>query len=76
MEYKIDTVTYLDEVSDTVFYVWKAVVGSLPSQERWRVIKYSTTDWVMKQEYACKPNGEATAEPLFKWDDRLSLTYA
>ena len=37
------TVTYLDEVSDTVFYVGKAVINSLPSEERWRVIKYSIT---------------------------------
>lgn len=68
------TVTYLDEVSDTVFYVGKAVINSLPSEERWRIIKYSTTSWVMKQEYACKDN-EPTAENYFKWDDRLSLIY-
>lgn len=67
-------VTYLDEVSDTVFYVGKASINSATSDERWRIVRYSTVDWVMKQEYAMK-NGEPSSEPVFKWDDRLSLQY-
>lgn len=60
--------TRLDEVSSTVFYVGKAVAGSLESEAKWQIARYTQTGNVLKSEYASS---------LFDkiWNDRLTLTY-
>lgn len=60
----------LDEVSDTLFYVGKAVVGSLDSEAKWQVVRYTTTGVVLKAEYS---NGAEAFNQI--WNNRTSLTY-
>ena len=60
----------LDEVSDTLFYVGKALVGSLDSEAKWQIVKYSTTGVILKSEYS---NGAEAFNQI--WNNRLTLTY-
>lgn len=61
----------LDEVSDTLFYVGKADVGTLDSASSWQIARFTTTSGVLKGEYA---NGSVAFDQ--KWNDRLTLTYS
>lgn len=60
----------LDEVSDTLFYVGKALVGSLDSESKWQIVRYSTTGVILKAEYT---NGLESFNQI--WNNRTSLTY-
>lgn len=60
----------LDEISDTLFYVGYALIGSLDSEAKWLIIKYTTTGVVLKSEYA---NGVEAFNQV--WNDRTTLTY-
>lgn len=60
----------LDEVSDTLFYVGKALVGSLDSEAKWQIVRYTTTDSILKAEYANGTEGFTSV-----WNNRTSLTY-
>jgi hypothetical protein len=60
----------LDQVSDTLFYVGKALIGSLDSQDLWQIVRYTTTGSVLKSEYA---NGSEEFNRV--WNNRTTLTY-
>jgi hypothetical protein len=60
----------LDQVSDNLFYVGKALIGSLDSQDLWQIVRYTTTGTILKSEYA---NGSEEFNRV--WDDRATLTY-
>jgi hypothetical protein len=60
----------LDEVSDTLFYVGKAVVGSVDANAVWQIVRYTTTGVILKSEYA---NGAEAFNQI--WNDRATLTY-
>lgn len=60
----------LDEVSDTLFYVGKAAVGSVDADAAWQVVRYTTPGVVLKAEYANGSDGFTNV-----WDNRATLTY-
>ena len=60
----------LDEVSDTLFYVGKALIGASESNSVWQVVRYTTTGVILKSEYA---NGNEAFDQV--WNDRATLTY-
>jgi hypothetical protein len=60
----------LDEVSDTLFYVGKAVVGSVDANAVWQIVRYTQTGVILKSEYA---NGAEAFNQI--WNNRTSLTY-
>lgn len=60
----------LDEVSDTLFYVGKALIGSIDSDSTWQIIRYTTIGSILKSEYA---NGAENFNSV--WNDRATLTY-
>jgi hypothetical protein len=60
----------LDQVSDTLFYVGKAVVGSVDANAVWQIVRYTTTGVILKSEYA---NGAEAFNQV--WNDRTTLTY-
>ena len=60
----------LDEVSDTLFYVGKALIGSVDSDSTWQIVRYTTTGSILKSEYA---NGSEEFNRV--WNDRATLTY-
>jgi hypothetical protein len=60
----------LDEVSDTLFYVGKAVVGSVDANAVWQIVRYTQTGVILKSEYA---NGAEAFNQI--WNDRTTLTY-
>jgi hypothetical protein len=60
----------LDQVSDTLFYVGKALIGSLDSQDLWQIVRYTQTGSILKSEYA---NGDETFNQV--WNNRTTLTY-
>jgi hypothetical protein len=60
----------LDEVSDTLFYVGKAVVGSVDANAVWQIVRYTQTGVILKSEYA---NGAEAFNQI--WNDRATLTY-
>jgi hypothetical protein len=60
----------LDEVSDTLFYVGKALIGKVDSDANWLIIRYTTVGNVLMSEYA---NGSEAFDQV--WDDRATLTY-
>lgn len=67
----LEPITYtsrLDEVSDSLFYVGKAIAGSLESEPKWQIARYTQTGGILKSEYASS---------LFDkvWSDRLTLVY-
>jgi hypothetical protein len=60
----------LDQVSDTLFYVGKALIGSVDSDSLWQIVRYTQTGSILKSEYA--NGGEGFNEV---WNDRTTLTY-
>jgi hypothetical protein len=60
----------LDEVSDTLFYVGKALIGKVNSDANWLIIRYTTVGNVLMSEYA---NGSENFNQV--WNDRATLTY-
>lgn len=60
----------LDQVSDTLFYVGKALIGTIDSQPLWQIVRYTQTGSILKSEYA---NGAENFNNT--WDDRTTLTY-
>lgn len=60
----------LDQVSDTLFYVGKALIGKVDTDANWLVIRYTQTGNVLMSEYA---NGSEAFNQV--WDDRTTLTY-
>jgi hypothetical protein len=60
----------LDEVSDTLFYVGKALIGKTNSDANWLIIRYTTVGNVLMSEYA---NGSEAFNQV--WNDRATLTY-
>lgn len=60
----------LDEVSDTLFYVGKALIGKVNSDPNWLIIRYTTVGNVLMSEYA---NGSEAFNQV--WNDRTTLTY-
>ena len=60
----------LDEVSNTLFYVGKALIGKVDSDANWLIIRYTTTGVVLKSEYA---NGSEAFNQV--WNNRATLTY-
>jgi hypothetical protein len=60
----------LDQVSDNLFYVGKALIGSIDSQSVWQIVRYTQTGTILKSEYA--NGGEGFNEV---WNDRTTLTY-
>lgn len=60
----------LDEVSDTLFYVGKALIGKVDADANWLIIRYTTVGNVLMSEYA---NGSEAFDQV--WDDRTTLTY-
>ena len=60
----------LDQVSDTLFYVGKALIGKVDADANWLIIRYTQTGSVLKSEYA---NGSEAFDQV--WNDRATLTY-
>jgi hypothetical protein len=60
----------LDEVSDTLFYVGKALIGKVNSDANWLIIRYTTVGNVLMSEYA---NGSEAFNQV--WNNRATLTY-
>ena len=60
----------LDEVSDTLFYVGKALIGKVDADANWLIIRYTTVGNVLMSEYA---NGSEAFDQV--WNDRATLTY-
>ena len=60
----------LDQVSDTLFYVGKALIGSVDSDSLWQIVRYTQTGSILKSEYA--NGGEGFNEV---WNNRATLTY-
>lgn len=60
----------LDEVSDTLFYVGKALIGSIDSNSTWQIVRYTTTGSILKSEYS---NGSEAFDQV--WNNRATLTY-
>jgi len=60
----------LDQVSDNLFYVGKALIGSIDSSSVWQIVRYTQTGTVLKSEYA---NGNEAFDQV--WNDRTTLTY-
>jgi hypothetical protein len=60
----------LDEVSDTLFYVGKALIGKVNSDANWLIIRYTKVGNVLMSEYA---NGSENFDQV--WNNRASLTY-
>lgn len=60
----------LDQVNDNLFYVGKALIGSVDSSSVWQIVRYTKTATILKSEYA---NGSETFSEV--WDDRTTLTY-
>jgi hypothetical protein len=60
----------LDEVSDTLFYVGKALIGKVNSDANWLIIRYTTVGNVLMSEYA---NGSENFDQV--WNNRATLTY-
>jgi hypothetical protein len=60
----------LDQVSDNLFYVGKALIGSVDSDSTWQIVKYTQTGTILKSEYA---NGSEEFNRV--WNDRTTLTY-
>jgi hypothetical protein len=60
----------LDEVSDTLFYVGKALIGKVNSDANWLIIRYTTVGNVLMSEYA---NGSEAFDQV--WNNRATLTY-
>jgi hypothetical protein len=60
----------LDEVSDTLFYVGKALIGKTNSDANWLIIRYTTVGNVLMSEYA---NGSEEFDQV--WNNRATLTY-
>jgi hypothetical protein len=60
----------LDEVSDTLFYVGKALIGKVNTDANWLIIRYTTVGNVLMSEYA---NGSENFDQV--WNNRASLTY-
>ena len=60
----------LDQVSDNLFYVGKALIGANESSSVWQVVRYTQTGTILKSEYA---NGNEAFDQV--WNDRTTLTY-
>lgn len=60
----------LDQVSDTLFYVGKALIGKVDSDANWLIVRYTTTGVILKSEYA---NGSEAFNQV--WNDRATLIY-
>jgi hypothetical protein len=60
----------LDQVSDTLFYVGKALIGKVDTDANWLIVKYTQTGSILKSEYA---NGSEAFNQV--WNDRATLTY-
>jgi hypothetical protein len=60
----------LDQVSDTLFYVGKALIGKVDTDANWLIIRYTQTGVILKSEYA---NGSEAFDQV--WNDRTTLTY-
>ena len=60
----------LDEVSDTLFYVGKALIGKVNSDANWLIIRYTKVGNVLMSEYA---NGSEAFNQV--WNNRATLTY-
>ena len=60
----------LDQISSTLFYVGKAVIGSIDSNNTWQIVRYTKTGNILKSEYA---NGSELFNQI--WNNRLTLNY-
>ena len=60
----------LDQISSTLFYVGKAVIGSIDSNSTWQIVRYTKTGNILKSEYA---NGSELFNQI--WNNRLTLNY-
>jgi hypothetical protein len=60
----------LDQVSDTLFYVGKALIGKVDTDANWLIIRYTQTGVILKSEYA---NGSEAFNQV--WNNRATLTY-
>ena len=60
----------LDQVSDNLFYVGKALIGSNESSSGWQIVRYTITGSILKSEYA---DGSEAFNQV--WNDRTTLTY-
>jgi hypothetical protein len=60
----------LDQVSDTLFYVGKALIGKVDADANWLIIRYTQTGTILMSEYA---NGSEAFDQV--WNDRATLTY-
>jgi hypothetical protein len=60
----------LDQVSDTLFYVGKALIGKVDADANWLIVRYTQTGSILKSEYA---NGSEAFDQV--WNDRATLTY-
>jgi hypothetical protein len=60
----------LDEVSDTLFYVGKALIGKVNADANWLIIRYTKVGNVLMSEYA---NGSEAFNQV--WNNRATLTY-
>ena len=60
----------LDQISPDLFYVGKALIGSIDSNSTWQIVKYTKTGNILKSEYA---NGSELFNQI--WNNRLTLNY-
>jgi hypothetical protein len=60
----------LDQISTDLFYVGKALIGSVDSNNTWQIVKYTKTGNILKSEYA---NGSELFNQI--WNNRLTLNY-
>jgi hypothetical protein len=60
----------LDQVSDNLFYVGKALIGKVDADANWLIIRYTQTGVILKSEYA---NGSEAFNQV--WNNRTTLTY-
>ena len=61
----------LDDVSSSLTYVGKAMVGTLTSLPMWQIQRLLTSGTVLAIEW---PDGSADSN--FIWDDRATYTYS
>lgn len=60
----------LDQISADLFYVGKALIGSIDSNSTWQIVKYTKTGNILKSEYA---NGSELFNQI--WNNRLTINY-
>jgi hypothetical protein len=60
----------LDQVTDNLFYVGKAQVGSTDSDANWQIVRYTRNGAILRGEFA---NGSEDFNQV--WNDRTTINY-